>query len=55
MKFDNIENYREHCMIKVDDKAPCVICGDPTNFIDYCFESRLCSEECQRKLTDLVF
>lgn len=55
MKFDNIENYREHCVIKVDEPQPCEVCGYLTQFIDYCFEKRLCSEECQLELTDLIF
>lgn len=25
---------------------PCMICKEPTVFIDYCSEGRLCSDEC---------
>lgn len=55
MKFDNSKNHIEHCIIKADKSEPCAVCGEPTKFIDYCFETRLCSEECQKELTDLCF
>lgn len=55
MKFDNTKNYGENCIIKVDNPEPCAVCGELTKFIDYCFETRFCSEECQDKLTDLCF
>lgn len=55
MKFDKVENYRDYGVIKAENKEQCVVCGEETNFIDYCFEARLCSEECQDKLIDLMF
>ena len=32
------------------DSRPCVICGEPTEFLDVCYESRICSDECQYKM-----
>ena len=30
------------------DKRPCVICGKLTSRLDYCYELRICSKECQK-------
>lgn len=32
------------------DSKPCEVCGEPTEFLDICYESRICSDECQKKL-----
>lgn len=32
------------------EEKPCVECGKPTHFIDYCGECPLCSEECSCEL-----
>lgn len=33
-----------------ENEKPCSVCGRMTHFIDYCGETRLCSEECSSKL-----
>lgn len=42
-------------VIEAGNLRPCVVCGKMTKFIDYCFEERLCSEECDNKFTDMLF
>ena len=36
----------------VDEKKelPCMVCGNPTHFIEIFFEGRICSKECQMKM-----
>lgn len=41
-------------MLCCEDTAPCKVCGSPTHFIDYCYEMRVCSEECLKKLDDEI-
>lgn len=36
-------------MMECENEKPCSVCGSPTRYIDYCYESRMCSEECQHK------
>ena len=31
----------------VGDKQGCLVCGDPTEFIEVCSESHFCSDECE--------
>ena len=40
--------------IVADTTAPCIACGTPTKFIDYCSETRFCSKECQDKFYDEI-
>ena len=28
---------------------PCIMCGEPTNFVEICSEGRFCSDECMDK------
>lgn len=44
----NIGNYT---IIKASNLRPCVKCGELTEYIDYCYEARICSKECEDKLT----
>jgi hypothetical protein len=39
-------------LIKVDDLKPCNVCKEPTQYIEYCYEVRCCSEECLKILDD---
>lgn len=48
---DNIKNYTV-CLGTT--KEPCAICGEPTNYIDYCCEARTCSVECYDELNQLI-
>ena len=34
------------CCIEVQSEEPCVVCGTPTKYIEYCVERRLCCKEC---------
>lgn len=42
------------CII-AENEAPCVVCGKPTKLIEYCFECRLCSEECIHRFVKMCF
>ncbi|MCM1231744.1 MAG: hypothetical protein NC489_16625 [Ruminococcus flavefaciens] len=33
---------------------PCLTCGKPTRFIDYCAEAPFCSKTCQDKFYDEI-
>ena len=35
-------------------EQPCIVCKDKTNYIDYCLESRVCSKECYKELTERI-
>lgn len=38
------------CTIRSDKEKPCVVCGKLTPFIEFCYESYVCSDECIQKL-----
>lgn len=41
---NDMNNY---CLIKSKEGVkPCFICKEPTEYIEYCCEGRLCSTEC---------
>lgn len=42
MKF----NKETNSIIKGSKKAGCLICGEPTEYIEVCSESHFCSTEC---------
>ena len=42
----------EDDMILGRNELPCVICDEPTRFVNICSEGRFCSEECLRKFWD---
>lgn len=50
MKFKQ-ENIKQSIM-KGKLKLPCFSCGEPTEYIDFCYEVRCCSTECQNKLNE---
>ena len=50
MKFSDKftdEELRSKSIIRVNNKKPCHICGENTRYIDFCYETRICSTECQ--------
>ena len=51
MKFNdnNIKNYN---IMKADNFKPCVECGEMTQYMDYIYECRMCSEECLEKTNE---
>jgi len=51
MKFT--DNDLEICsLIKCEELKPCNVCGEPTEYVEYCYEVRCCSKECKKKLDD---
>ena len=48
---DKIKMYSLLC---TEHAEPCVICGKPTRFVEWCTESRLCGTECYRKHFDMI-
>ena len=51
MKFTD-ESIKKYSLIKSDDKKPCCKCGEPTEYIEFCYELRLCSKECLQEIND---
>ena len=52
LKYPNVkagEVTDKDTLLVSSHEEPCVECGEPTRFIDYCGESYLCSEECSYK------
>lgn len=49
--YDNMKN---HTVCLGTKQEPCVICGEPTNYIDYCCEARTCSIECYDELNQMI-
>jgi hypothetical protein len=33
-----------------EEEKPCYICGKKTNRIEYCYETYICSQECEDKM-----
>lgn len=50
----NIENIPD-CCIKADSQRPCKVCGNLTNYVEYCVETPLCSNECISKFYEELF
>lgn len=50
-KFTDL-NIGDYTVVKVDNLEPCIECGQLTQYIDYCFELRVCSKECDDKVTE---
>lgn len=50
----NENNIGKYTVKKDELKKPCMICKDNTQYIDYCCEVRICSEECYKKLTEYI-
>ena len=53
MKFTD-KDLKTNSLIKSKEKKPCLICKQPTEYIDWCSEYRLCSTVCEQKFYDLV-
>ena len=51
MKFTD-ESLKKYSLIKSEDKKPCAKCGELTEFVEYCYELRLCSEECLQEINN---
>lgn len=58
MKYKHLnwseETLRKHCLIQVDNEKECWICKEPTQYIDYCAEARVCSQECMHELNKRI-
>lgn len=58
MKYEEMniseKELREHTLIKAKDKKKCFICSYRTQYIEFCSEVRICSEECMRKFNQLL-
>lgn len=54
MKYNDLnwseETAREHCLIEADNNEACWICNEPTRYIEYCAEVRICSDRCMEEL-----
>ncbi|MDU6995970.1 MAG: hypothetical protein E6356_14005 [Terrisporobacter othiniensis] len=53
MKFTD-EDLNNYTIMKVSNFKPCAECGEPTQYIDYCYELRVCSKECESKITESI-
>lgn len=47
-----IDMDKPRTVIMSENCGPCVVCGRPTKYLDYCYEARLCSEACDKAFTD---
>ena len=43
------------CCIRSETPRPCAICGKMTNYVEYCVESPLCSDECIKEFYDELY
>lgn len=43
--MDTVQN-RPACCIITNNPRPCKVCGKLTNYVEYCVEQPLCSDEC---------
>ncbi len=50
----NEDNKRNYTVIECKTVRPCSICGCNTHYIDFICETRICSEECYKALTDKI-
>lgn len=53
-KFNEDNNNSDYTIIKCKDTKPCFVCGCDTHYIDFIYETRLCSEECSKALADKI-
>ena len=47
----NKDNINTNTIMEGKESKPCIVCGDSTQYIDYVYECRVCSEECEEILT----
>ena len=45
----NDNDLRNDTLIKSKEMKECIVCGQPTYYIDYICEGRICSNECSEK------
>jgi len=43
------------CCISSETPRPCAICGKMTNYVEYCVEFPLCSDECIKKFYEELY
>ena len=43
---------KERSLIKGDFNCDCAVCHKPTLYVDFCFEQRVCSEECHKIMNE---
>ena len=48
----NESNMKDYNIMKADNFKPCVECGEMTQYMDYIYECRMCSEECLEKTNE---
>lgn len=46
------DELRGRSMLEGNNEEECFLCGQPSKYIDYCYEARICSEECQKTMND---
>lgn len=52
-RFWNFEVGKENFgLMKIAAERECIICGEPTFFLDICAETPICSDECCDKFYD---
>ena len=52
-KFKHTDIVDKLLFISVE-KKPCITCGEPTEYIDYFSNGRICSDECMRNFYNIV-
>lgn len=49
MKFKDVD-INKYSLLKAEDKEPCVVCKELTEYIEFCYEVRCCCKKCLDKL-----
>jgi ferredoxin len=52
MNWDEVNKNRT--LIKAEEFGNCLICDEPTLYLDYCGECGICSEECYDDFTKML-
>lgn len=47
------EELRNKSMIKGNTSSPCFICKEDTEYIEFCSEQHICSQECNMNLIEM--
>ena len=53
MKFTD-KDLKYYTIMKADNFKSCIECSELTQYIDYCYECRVCSKECESKITENI-